>query len=90
MGNAAVYAVKIAVIIGLTLTFLIAINILIGYIDMFVIPGPLQEIIGLIGIYVPFDAGLVFGQIETVITAILAFMVANRIFELAKDNQRSA
>lgn len=90
MGNSAVYAIKVALTVAATLAVVVAINTLIGGIATFTTNTALGEIIALISIYLPFSSGYFFGVIGTAITAILAFIVAKKIYELTIKAQESA
>lgn len=90
MGNSAVYAIKVALTVSATLAVVVAINALIGGVSTFATNTPLGEIIALISIYLPFSSGYFFGIIGTAITAILAFIVAKKIYELTIKAQESA
>ena len=82
MGNTAVYAIKIAITVATTMAVVVAINGLISGVATFATNTPLGEIIALISIYLPFSSGYFFGIIGSAITAMLAFIVAKKIYEL--------
>lgn len=73
---------KISIIIVIAAAFLVAINALLGLIGSLVFSGVIGEILGLISMYLPFDAASVFGALGTATVAILAFLVAKKIFDL--------
>ena len=76
------HILKITVIIAVSTTFLVAINALLGLLGAFVGHSIIGEIFALISMYLPFNAGSVFGAILIACTGILAFKVAKKIFDL--------
>lgn len=90
MGSSVVYAVKIALVVSATLALVVALNALIIGVTTFATNTALGEIIALISIYLPFSGGIFFGVISTALTAILAFLVAKKIYELLVNAQASA
>lgn len=73
---------KVTAIIAVAAAFMIAINALLGLIGTVVFGGVIGEILGLISMYLPFDAASVFGALGTATVAILSFMIAKKIFDL--------
>ena len=90
MGNSVVYAIKIAFVVSATLAFVVALNLLISGITNFATNTALGEIIGLISIYLPFSANTVFGLLLTSMSAILAFLVAKKLYEYLITAQEAA
>ena len=79
MGNSAVYAIKIAVIASLSVAFFTAISGLLVNLNAFVLGNTgFAEIIGLIGLYLPFSPAVFMSTITVGITAILTFLVARK------------
>ena len=60
MGSAIVYGIKIAMTVACALAFFGAVTTILGFLTSFVVPNILKEVIGLISIYLPFNAGTVF------------------------------
>lgn len=90
MGESLVYGIKIAIVLAATSAFVVAITTLFNLVVVFTGNTVLGEIIGLISIYMPFNGGSFFGIISAAITAMLAFLVANKIYELLTNMQKSA
>ena len=90
MGNSIVYALKVALTVAATLAVVVAINALISGVALLTTNTALGEIIALISIYLPFNGGYFFGIISTAMTAILAFMVARKVYELTIKAQEAA
>lgn len=90
MGNSVVYAIKIAFIVTITLTVVVALNALIGGLVSFSTNTPLGEIISLISVYLPFSANTVFGLLITSMVAILSFLVAKKLYEYLITAQEAA
>lgn len=73
---------KITVIIGICAIFMVAINLLLGFVTEVVVGGVIGETIALVSMYLPFNASIVFGSILSAGIAITAFLVAKKIFDL--------
>lgn len=85
MGELIVNGIKWAFIIAVSATFMIAISNLLNLITMVVFANIIGEALGIISCCLPFDASAVFGAIGTAITGILAFMVAQKVYELTSQ-----
>lgn len=73
---------KVTVIIAVTAVFMVAIANLINFIGTLLFGNIIVEILSLISMYLPFNALSVFGAIGTATIAILAFLIAKKIFDL--------
>lgn len=73
---------KISVIIGLSAVFMIAISNLLMLITSIVFGNVIGEILGLVSMFLPFNASVVFGAIGSSTVAILSFLIAKKIFDL--------
>ena len=73
---------KITVIIAVCAVFLIAINALLSLIVSIIFGNIIGESLALISMFLPFNATAVFGAIGLSISAILAFLIAKKIFDL--------
>lgn len=82
MGESLVYAIKIGLAIACTAAFVAAIITLVSLLVSFVGNSMLGEIIGLISIYLPFNPAPVFATVSSTITAILAFLVAKKVWSM--------
>lgn len=83
MGELIVNGIKIAFWISIALVFMTAINALLGLLVSIVFSNVVGEVLGLLSVCLPFDAVSVFGAIGTAISAILAFLVAQKIYQYA-------
>lgn len=82
MGESLVYAIKIALAVAATMAFITAIITIVSLLTSFVANTMLGEILGLISIYLPFNPSFVFGSVTSVMSAILAFLVAKKIWSM--------
>lgn len=73
---------KVTVIIGISAVFMVAIMNLLNLITSVIFGNVIGEILGLISMYLPFNALAVFGAIGTATVAILSFLIAKKIFDL--------
>lgn len=73
---------KVTAIIAVSAVFMVAILGLLNLIDALVFHNVIGEIIALISMYLPFNGLVVFGAIGTSTIAILAFLIAKKIFDL--------
>lgn len=85
MGELIVYGLKIAFAIGIGITFMIAISTIISLLTTVVFGGVVSEVMSIISCCLPFDASAVFGSIQLALSAILAFMVAKKIWDLSGE-----
>lgn len=86
MGELIVHGLKIALFIAIAMTFLVAIQTIINLIVMFVETSVIGEVFGIFSACLPFDLSAVMSGIANAGTAILAFMVAQKIFNLTSNN----
>ena len=82
MADAVFNLLKVTVIVAISAVFMLAINTLIGFISSGVSATIIGEIFALISMYLPFNASVIFGGILTACTAVLAFKIAKKIFDL--------
>ena len=73
---------KISVIVAVCAVFMVAINALVNLIVTIVFANVIGEFFALVSMYLPFNAGSVFGAIGLAISGILAFLIAKKIFDL--------
>lgn len=73
---------KVTVIVAIAAAFMIAINALLGLIGTVVFGSIVGEILGLVSMFLPFNAASVFGAIGTATVGILSFLIAKKIFDL--------
>lgn len=85
MGELIVNGIKWAFIIGLAVTFMTAIYSLINFIIQVATTNVIGEVLGIISNSLPFDASAVIGGAFTASTAVLSFMVAQKIYDLTSN-----
>lgn len=73
---------KVTVVIAVSAVFMIAITNLLNLITSIVFGNVIGEILGLISMFLPFNAGIVFGALGSATIAILSFLIAKKIFDL--------
>lgn len=73
---------KITVIVAVCAIFMVAINALLSLIVTIVFHNVIGEILHLASMFLPFNAGPVFGALGTATVAILTFLIAKKIFDL--------
>lgn len=73
---------KITVAIAVAAAFLVAINALISTIGSVIFGNVVGEVIGIVSCCLPFNALAVFGALGLSVSAILAFLIAKKIFDL--------
>lgn len=82
MGESLVYAIKIALAVAATMAFVAAIITIVGLLTAFVANTMLGEILGVISVFLPFNPSAVFGSVMSTLTAILAFLVAKKVWSM--------
>lgn len=73
---------KVTVVIAIAAIFMAAITGLLNLISALVFSSVVGEIFALVSMYLPFNALNVFGAIGTATVAILAFLIAKKVFDL--------
>lgn len=82
MGESLIYAIKVGLAVALTMGFVTAVIYLVSLLTSLVTSSVLGEVIGLISVYLPFNPATVFGVVQSSIIAIIAFLVAHKIWDL--------
>lgn len=90
MGNTAVYAIKIAIIISALAVFVGAITTLFNLLSALSTSTVIGEVLGLISVYLPFDPTPSIAILLTSITAIVTFFIARKIYVLVVNAQGNA
>lgn len=85
MGEMIKFGIKMAAVIAVALVFMAAIQTLLNLIVMIVFDNVLGEVLALASMCLPFDASVVFGGLGTVCTAILAFLIAQKLWDLTNS-----
>lgn len=87
MGELIVNALKVAFWISIGLVFMVAITTLLNLIEEVLFANVIGEILGLVSMFLPFNASIVFQSLVSAMGAILAFLIAKKIYEYAsRDN----
>lgn len=86
MGEMIVNGIKIAFWISIALVFMVAITTLLNLITEVIFANIVGEILGVISMFLPFNAALVFQSIGAAMAAILSFLIAKKIYEYASKN----
>lgn len=73
---------KVSAIVAIAGVFLVAIINLLNLIQTVVFHNVVAEVFGLLSVYLPFNASVVFGALGTATLAILSFLIAKKIFDL--------
>lgn len=82
MIESAFNVLKVSAVIAISALFMVVISGLFNLVTSLVFGGFFTEFLGLVSMYLPFNASAVFGSIATAITAILSFLIAKKIFDL--------
>lgn len=82
MGELIVNGIKWGFFIAIALVFMVAIQNLLNLITSIVFGNVIGEIFGVISCFLPFDGSAVFSALGTACSAILAFLVAQKIYTL--------
>lgn len=85
MGELIVNGIKWAFIIAVSLTFMVAITTLLNLITEVVFGNVIGEVLGIISCCLPFNALAVFSAIGTATSAILSFMIAQKLYNLTTN-----
>ena len=76
------HILKVSVVVAVCAIFMLAINTIINLIVTLVFHNVVGEVFALGSMFMPFNAGIVFANLGLAISAILAFLVAKKIFDL--------
>jgi len=85
MGELIVNGMKMAFVIGVSITFFTAIVNLLNLVVMIAFNNVIGEVFHIISCCLPFDSNAVFGAIALAINGIFAFMIASKIFNLTTN-----
>lgn len=85
MGEMIKFGIKMAAIIAVSLTFMAAIQTIINLIVAIVFDNVFGEVLSLISMCLPFDASIVFSSIGTVCSAVLSFLIAQKLWALTSS-----
>lgn len=81
MGDLIVNALKIAFWVSIGLVFMTAISALLNLISSIMFNNVFGEVLSIISMCLPFDAVVVFDGLSTACSAILAFLVAQKLYD---------
>lgn len=73
---------KVTAIVAVAAVFMLAINALLSLITNLIFGNVVGEVLAIISACLPFNALAVFGAMGTATVAILAFLIAKKIFDL--------
>lgn len=85
IAEGALTIIKIIAIIGFATVFAGAILSIIGLLENVVMTSVIGEFFAIVSLCLPFNPAIVFGSILLIIDAILAFLIARKIYELTAD-----
>lgn len=85
MGELIVNGLKVAIYVGLIATFTTAIITILNLLATITMGGVIGEFFAILGAYLPFNGSAVFTTIGVSCSAILAFMVANKIWSMMNE-----
>ena len=85
MGELIVNGIKWAFIISISLVFMTAISNLLSLIVMVVFNNVVGEVLHVISCCLPFNADAVFGAIQTALSGILTFLLAQKVYNLTSQ-----
>lgn len=76
---------KLTASIAFAIIFAVAISALIGNLEAVIFGSIVGEVLGLLSIALPFNAGSVFGAINLVIVGIFSFLCARKVYMLVSN-----
>lgn len=85
MGEMIVNGLKMAFVIGASITLMTAIVNLLNLLVMIAFNNVIGEVFHILSCCLPFDSNAVFGAIALAINGIFAFMIASKIFNLTTN-----
>lgn len=90
MGEMIKFGITLGFAIALGVVFFAAINTLITMLSNLIFGNFIGEALGIISMCLPFDAGAVFHGFQVVISGVLAFLIAKKIWELTGTTYKIA
>lgn len=85
MGEMAKYAIRVGIAVVVGGAMLAGLLAIIAVVSSISSVGILTEILGLIGIFMPFNVGTVFTFTATCFAAMLAFITARKVYEIMNN-----
>lgn len=82
MGELIVNGIKMGLVIAAGLAFMVAITTILNLLGSFIGGTVVGEFFAIVSNSLPFNAAVVFGAMSTTMSAILAFLVAEQIYQL--------
>lgn len=86
MGDLIVNGIKWTFIISLSLVFVTAIHNLLSLLTLSIFGDIISDVFHVISCCLPFNAFAVFGAIETSMSAVLTFLIAQKIYNLTSQH----
>lgn len=87
MGEMIKYGIKLALTVSAWLAFFAAIQTILNLISSLFFANVISEIFSIVSMCLPFNATIVFGGIKATMAAILAFIVARRLYVILLGQQ---
>lgn len=81
---------KLFILIILGYSFFITVKTVLDLVSVLVNSSVIGEFFHLVSMFLPFDASVVFGSVSAVMSAILSFIIARKIFNLYKETFAAA
>lgn len=83
--SGAIAVFKLTASIAFAVVFAVAIATLVGSLEAILFGSVVGEVLGLLSIALPFNAGAVFGAINVVIIGIFSFLIARKVYMLVSN-----
>lgn len=85
IASGAIAVLKLVASIAIAAIFFTAIITLMSFLSQVILGSVVVEFLAIVSLCLPFDAVIVFSGILSVITAILAFLVAKKVYDLTSN-----
>lgn len=85
IASGAIAIIKVVASVGFAAVFAVAITTLLGLIEQVIFGSIVGEVLGILSVVLPFNPATVFGTINVIIIAIVAFLVAKKTYELVSN-----
>lgn len=85
MGEAIVYGIKVGLAIAAGVAFMAAVVILISAFQGFTAPTIFGEVLALISVYLPFRPATIVGTFLAVAAAVIAFLIARKVYQVTTE-----
>lgn len=85
IASGAIAVLKVVASIAIAAIFFTAVITLMSFLSQIILGSVIIEFLSIVSLCLPFDATIVFSGILSVITAILAFLVAKKVYDLTSN-----